>query len=530
MQEPLFSRRILLGSGMGLVACAGRLEACRSLGQFYRRAPFLPSRHSRLWGRDGERWHAKSRLPDYSYAGYHRGECSLPARMPVASVRTFGARGDGKTDDTRAFQRALDEAGGRAIAVPPGRYRITDILHIRTSGTVLVGAGPDRSVLVFPRSLEAIRPNPGHTTSGKPTSNYSWSGGMIEARGRWETRLLAPITRPARRGDRVLHVAWPRPFRPGAEVRLVLEDDDRQTLARHLYAGDPGDIGNLSGLRETWFARVLAVDTKQKAITLDRPLATDVRLAWNPRLFPARSTIEEIGIEALALEFPVRPYDGHFTEQGYNGVAFTHVRNGWIRNMVIRNADSGIFLRGSANLTVTRIVWTSRRKPHRLRHSTGHHGISMTGQDLLLSDFDFQTRFIHDITMSRGSAGNVVRRGKGRDLAFDHHRYANHSNLFSCIDAGEGTNIYHSGGGSHRGRHCGAWTTFWNIRTRRPVPFPAGWAPDAIQVVGVVPRGKPVLDPEGRWFEPVDPEKLEPADLYEAQLHRRLQDARFASP
>ena len=34
--------------------------------------------HSLLWGRDGERWQPDSRLPDFSYAGYYRGEKPLP--------------------------------------------------------------------------------------------------------------------------------------------------------------------------------------------------------------------------------------------------------------------------------------------------------------------------------------------------------------------------------------------------------------------------------------------------------------------
>jgi hypothetical protein len=43
----------------------------------------------------------------------------------VWNVRDFGARGDGKTDDTAAFQRALDEAGkagGGVVYAPRGNY------------------------------------------------------------------------------------------------------------------------------------------------------------------------------------------------------------------------------------------------------------------------------------------------------------------------------------------------------------------------------------------------------------------------
>ena len=46
---------------------------------------------SRLWGLTGERWEADGRLPDYSYAGYHRGERPLPERRADVSVKDFGA-------------------------------------------------------------------------------------------------------------------------------------------------------------------------------------------------------------------------------------------------------------------------------------------------------------------------------------------------------------------------------------------------------------------------------------------------------
>jgi hypothetical protein len=49
------------------------------------------------------------------------------------SVRTLGAVGDAATDDTAAFQRALDAAyksGGGAVYVPPGRYFFKGILMI----------------------------------------------------------------------------------------------------------------------------------------------------------------------------------------------------------------------------------------------------------------------------------------------------------------------------------------------------------------------------------------------------------------
>jgi hypothetical protein len=67
-----------------------------------------------------------------------RSEAPAAGRERI-SVRDFGATGDGKTDDTKAIQRALDAAGEvqGAVFVPPGVYLCAD-LQMRLN-TALVG-------------------------------------------------------------------------------------------------------------------------------------------------------------------------------------------------------------------------------------------------------------------------------------------------------------------------------------------------------------------------------------------------------
>jgi hypothetical protein len=146
----------------------------------------------------------------------------------------------------------------------------------------------------------------------------------------------------------------------------------------------------------------------------------------------------------------------------------------------------------------------------------------LSGQDNLLRDFDFQTRFMHDITMTRGSAGNVVTDGRGLDLCFDHHKYGPHANLFCDLDLGEGNRMFQSGGGADLGRHSAAHETFWNIRARQPQSWPKGWGPDLMNLIGVQSNGTSETNPAGRWFEAIEPAALKPANLYTAQLERRL--------
>ena len=50
----------------------------------------------------------------------------------LLDVRTFGARGDGISDDTDAVQQAIDEGArsGRAVYISPGRYSVGElVLH-----------------------------------------------------------------------------------------------------------------------------------------------------------------------------------------------------------------------------------------------------------------------------------------------------------------------------------------------------------------------------------------------------------------
>ncbi len=63
------------------------------------------------------------------------------AQVPLASyaVRGYGAKGDGKTDDTAAFQKALDaagKAGGGTVYAPPGVYYFAGHLNVPPAVTL----------------------------------------------------------------------------------------------------------------------------------------------------------------------------------------------------------------------------------------------------------------------------------------------------------------------------------------------------------------------------------------------------------
>jgi lysophospholipase L1-like esterase/ribosomal protein L21E len=473
---------------------------------------------SALWGTTGEKWSPESRLPDFSFAGYHSGEAPIPTPPVKGNVRDFGAKGDGVTDDTAAFVHALETVNDGAILIPAGRYKINEILYIRKPNIVLRGEGTDKTTLFFPRALEQIKPNTGATTGGRPTSNYSWSGGLIWVEGQPTGAELGPIKSHADRGTFVIEMETAPAVKVGQKVEILQQDAADKSLIHHLYAGQTGDISKVSIAHTSFVSRVVSIDGTR--VRLERPLRTDIDPRWKAHVRIFQPSVTEVGIENLTFEFPNTPYEGHFTEPGYNPFTFLNAADCWARNLRILNPDSGPFLKGNF-ITVENIVYESNRKPDNTG-CQGHHGFTF-GNDTLFQNFDFRFRFIHDISAEDGASGSVAAHGKGVDICFDNHKRFPYSNLYTDIDIGKGTRMYSSGGGDALGLHAGAWTTFWNIRAGRPQKWPnSDYGPDKMNLVGLESKEPALLDKEKRWFEPIPPAQLQPQNLYEAQRDRRL--------
>jgi hypothetical protein len=72
---------------------------------------------------------------------------ALPPTADWASVRGFGARGDGVTDDTAAIQKAIDSR--RVVYLPLGLYAVNDTIRLKPD-TVLIALHPGLTRLVLP--------------------------------------------------------------------------------------------------------------------------------------------------------------------------------------------------------------------------------------------------------------------------------------------------------------------------------------------------------------------------------------------
>jgi len=473
--------------------------------------------YSDLWDKQGEKWTPSSRLPDFSYAGYHSGQKKIPNLKPTLNVTAFGAKPNDNIDDTAAFQKALDAGKNQVIYVPPGKYIITRILNLNQSHCVLKGQNKKTTILYFPKNLTQINPQPTKNSSGTPTTKYSWSGGFIRIAKYKASHKITKITQPAKRAQTKITVQNTAKLKTNTYITIRINEDPNHTLTNYLYQNQTGDISKIKSIKSALVCKIIRIHNK--TITIDRPLPFKIKPSWRPAIYTFNPPLQEVGIENLTFQFPSTPYKGHFSEKGYNALTFSNVANAWVKNITIKNADSGFFARGNF-CTFQNITLKSSRTPDK-RGQTGHHGITIAGQDNLLTNFNFKTKFIHDITTA--SSRNVITNGKGIDLCFDLHKRAPHANLFSNINIGKGTRIYQSGGGAKLGKNSGAWNTFWNIKSKKEIPWPhPKFAPDHINIIAVSTHQKTIKNPKGKWFETINPKHIYPKDLHQAQLKKRL--------
>src|SRR5205807_444585 len=133
------------------------------------------------WGASGEKWNPAGRLPDFSYAGYHAGEANIPnAPAKWDLKRDFHARGDGHTDDSTALLNAIQSIDAGVLFIPEGTYVITRRIDISKGNFVLRGAGPHKTILLFPNSLTDLF---GNKAKGTEQSQWSFRPGLLNITG-----------------------------------------------------------------------------------------------------------------------------------------------------------------------------------------------------------------------------------------------------------------------------------------------------------------------------------------------------------
>ncbi|MGC0208607.1 glycosyl hydrolase family 28-related protein [Streptomyces levis] len=533
---PGISRRALLGSAAAAAVAAGTVAGS---GNAFA-ATAAPGHVPELWGEFTRDPYRHPQIPFVGRAGFGGGSPRLPRRPVVADVRDFGAVADGRTDCAPAINRAIaaaGRAGGGTVVIPPGTFRIDDLIRLGRSHVVLRGAGSDRTTLYATKNLTELIGTYGSRYGGDKSS-WSWAGGLIwlapEARfasltsairaqawpfegwtgnRRDEWRPLTAVD-AARRGDTMVTVADPATLRPGALVLLRLSDDAGHTLLKHMAGDGTGPDGYtwsdksklLSYVPYEWPVRVTRV--RGRRVTLERPLPLDLRPEWEPLLTTHVPELTGAGVEGLTLEVVETPQRPHLLDLGYNGVVLQCAYDCWVDDVTVRHTDNGFGLVAASACTLRRTRVTGRGTHHPYFCREGSH-------DNLIEDFTIEERTtpapggtqLHGINVEGLSSYNVWSRGDMRMGTFDSHRGMPFANVRTDITV---HNNGRHGGDASAGPLFGARFTHWNIRVTN------GRA-GLMKIDGLAPFSATVGINEVREFDQID------VPDFAGDLHSRLE-------
>ena len=442
-------------------------------------------------------------LPDFSYAGYHFGNASLPEiKEKVILATDFGVKVNDNLDDSKAllkaFKAAHEVAGNVVLQLPAGKIILSDILYVKRSNFVLRGAGSGKegTEIFCPRPMMYLKEQESLaelreylTSTGKrqvekennidlPFSQYAWSGGFIWTQvpnqrvksymEKYDTppTVLAKVIQ-GKRGEKEFLVSEVNGLKVGDVVELDLfnKEGEKAEIIEALYRNSKTKIGNshwkqpnLALVRQ----QVEIVSISKNKITIKTPLLLDVKPNYQALLIEWKH-LSEVGIEHLRISFPDAARVAHHVEQGYNGIFLTRIFNSWVKDVTVNNADSGILTEEIANVTIRDIVTEGK--------NIAHYTVAMGGvHNVLVENLKVYNKAVHPLSFNTFSTKNVYENCEiFTEPDLDQHAGANHQNLFDNIkvyfeaNADNKYPLFEGGGAGYWKPSHGAYSTFWNI-------------------------------------------------------------------
>lgn len=446
-------------------------------------------------------------LPDFSYAGYEFGLSDTPIFDTVINVADHGAIPDDGKDDSAAIIAAIEAASkmNKAVRVQfeSGRYQLTEILWIESSNIMLSGkgSGTGGTQLFMPRPLNqiddkgALKEIREYLVENDKIqrvkdenlevifSEYSWTGGFIWTRAKngrhraYKKSYDKPIVKIAdiqsgKRGTRqlivrnasdlkvgdVLKIHWHNRAGEGGPLIKELYGDTKETIgSRHWENPDVPLVRQPTRIKSI----------KGNRVEIEDPLVININDKV-PAYFAQWEHISNVGLQDFAMVFPENPYFQHHNEAGFNGIYFTGVHNGWIKNVTITESDAAILTDDLANVTISNIVTDGAHKAHYSVHVGSVHNV-------LVDNLEVKNPTQHTFSFNTLSSKSVYKNSTAWiNPTLDQHSGANHQNLYDNIKlhitpnekTADGTpsyELYKAGGAPYWWPGHGRYNTQWNI-------------------------------------------------------------------
>jgi len=480
-------------------------------------------------------------LTDYSYAGYEHGEKGIPdVQGPVFKVTDYGAKADDAISDEDAIRKAVaaaEKAGGGVVLFPAGKFLIwadrnkADVIRISKSGVVIRGAGCGKGGTVIRAIHSGYRTGPYAVPKGTKDADGKddWSKipyfFMFEGTegGKKEGGKSAAVTGAVKRGSFVVPVKSTEGFKVGDWVVLKA---GTPKLDDELMAGlqpDPTwtriikDGSSISELHQV-------KEIQGESLILKEPVLVNLGEDFEAKVSPV-NLIEQVGVEDMALQGGWRGAFVHhrsaLDDEGWDGIQFKGVANGWVRRCSFLNVNTGVYLRDAVACSILET---------RFAGNMGHYDVAIRSNCSfnLTGLTEEMSSAQHGASTGNRSAGTVVWRWNMiKTATIDSHGNGPYATLIDRVDGGTMTR---SGGPAPSFPNHLRWMVFWNFfydsEEEQPINFwnyEKGKEAKFVKPLFVGLHGKPVkLKEDSVEANECPGAPVTPESLYEAQLGLRL--------
>ena len=328
-----------------------------------------------------------SRTSDWSVSG-HQG--SIPDPLNVIDVTSFGATGNGVTDDYASIHSAIQSLSGNqgVVYFPPGNYLIGSAIYLPDS-VILRGAGSDQSHLIF-------------QMNGAVANCISASGSVLS--------LYTSVISGADKGSMMIRVSDPSAFQAGTFAELV---EDNGTWDTQPVSWADESVGQI----------LHVTNVTGDSVYFDRALRFDYTSALNVRI-RAFNPATEVGIECLHL------YRADSVHTGVcMNIYFAYAANCWIRGVESsKSIGSHIEADQSTDISIRGCyIHDAYEYDGASTHGYGITLFKHTGQCLVENNIIRHLR--HCFSLQCGANGNVI----GYNYTREPHRSEVPDTAGACI-------------------------------------------------------------------------------------------------
>jgi len=466
-------------------------------------------------------------LPDFSYAGYKRGEAAIVTKGKVFDVRAYGATPDDRTDDLLAIKRAVSAArgnGGGIVQFPPGRFLINTnmaergAIFIGSDNIVLRGSGCGAGGTI----VHSIHPYGGGMPHNIKRLHLGRTVLLISSKPETKPiksrRALCKVTADARRETFTVGVDDASSLSVGGRVLLYSGNSNilRDMTAPYEVEPEWTSIAqNKAYVAEIHTIAAIADDR----VTFAEPIRYDVKAAQGWEIRPHKP-ISGIGVEDICfLGNSYHAYKHHRSGYDDGGWAFIKMRgvtDSWVRRCAFINTNQALAVLLSSYVSVLNIRVDGNQGHHIPRVAYYSYGV-LNG---LIAD---NAGFTHGPSVQGHSLGTVFWRTRGLS-SIDCHSGAPYVTLFDRVAAGG----FNSSGGLRDYPQHLRHMVLWNFENLEPGAktydfWTRGKNNRFVKPVIVGTTGQPVSFTDGS-LERLESAGAEvaPASLYEAQLTHRL--------